>query len=339
MSAEAEAVAAVVPAVQRDVATEPAADAAASTSPSSTLFTAQPNNSAEAADALELGRALAQSGRDEDLPRAERLLAKSVRLHPCTESMQLLASVQRRRQAIGASGSASSARQAAAAASSVASASSSSSSSSSHSPSSAGVPPRPSAPVASAFDADGAAASVGAGADESVQRGFLSTLKWRRCTVEAPSFLQPPPRPGVPARTWTFRYPAALYIPRAQRRPLLVVWTLVLALLLLRWLSAAEGTTGATRTQSRRSGTESSSSTSSSRTTSSSSRGYNPYGEADDVGFRPSADAGASREPASAHYSPRHTQHSFFSLSNLISLLPLLFFLAPMLQQWAQRQR
>jgi hypothetical protein len=200
---------------------------------------------------------------------------------------------------------------------------------------------------------NGAAAADPAAADAPAapQGSFLSSLSWRRCTVEAPSFLQPPARPGVPARSWTFSYPAFLYIPRAQRMPLLIVWTLVIGLALMRWLSASSSSAAHSR-PSYASPSDRSHVHQGSRTYMRGER-FDLHGS-DDEGqahFGGAATGGAAATGGSGGWTTstprsgrrgRSTSSSsffFFSPDSVFTLLTLLFFLAPMMKQWVRQVR
>lgn len=273
--------------------------------PSSTVFSAQPDNSFEAEQALELGR-LAVAQRDD--AKAERLFAKSVRLKPSTEAAQELARVRRRRGASQpanrpAGGPAASSASAASAANSAAAHPPRAAPASAHAPP---VPPPGPAPAAA------------------------SPAFWSRHTLHAPDFLSSR-FPSTRGRTLTYSYPTFFYVPPAQRKPLALVWLAVCVLCLARLLGWIDNSHAryAEPWQGRRrhfhreddqpmrrptpdeDGRTSSSSTWESTAYSSSSRHYSSSGGG-----------------------------GFLNFHNLLTLLPFLFFfVGPIVHRWMQQRQ
>jgi hypothetical protein len=302
-------------------AQDPAAASSSAAAASSTVFSAAPNNSAEAADALEMGRTLAeQAGRNGDddatLARAERLLAKSVRLRATTESMQLLASVQRRRRGAAAAPPAAAAHPVAA--------------------SSAGAAARPAQPAAAAAPDPSVAAEP---AGHAARAPSAPLIAWSRVSVQAPSFFQPPARPGVAALHWTFHYPSILYIPPAQRGPLLLLWGFIFLLALARFTGFSDrgstaGDSWHDETSRRAHGQYH-------------SRAHTSHYSESERSYGGSREQLRGEEPADdwnrESYVPYRSGSGFISintLNNLLSLLPFLFFfILPMIQRHRQQQQ
>jgi hypothetical protein len=277
-------------------------------------------NASEAASALARGRdCMARS----EYEKAERLIAISVRMHPTTEATQELARVRRRRRGAVPGGDAMEGQQQSAA-----------SPSSNGADASASVRPFAgvaASPAAAPVRVDAPAAApippppVPAAADAPVAGGVASSIAWRQHTLHPPALIATYV-PSLGGRSLTYAYPAFLYVPPLQRRPLLIVWALASVLLLIRmlgWMPRAYGT--------RR------------------------YDDDDEYGgdyrhrsrehYRGGGDYGLDGESPrgrtwTSESSTERVVYSRWNLNNFISLLPFLFFfVGPIAQRYMQQNR
>lgn len=281
-SHEADAASSSVPV--GDAADSPSVTSSSATS--STVFSAAPNNSEEGERALELGH---EAVRNRDYARAERLFAKSLRLRPSTEAAQELARMQRR----NATGT-----RAAAAAGQTANASSAAATAA---PAHNEAPDAPQPPPARPQAADGAAAAT----------------TWRRHTLRPPTFLANRVA-WLRDRSYSYSYPSFFYIPPAQRRPILLIWSLALVLAILRLTGTMHHEEDDAWPSSRRSSRQRS----------------HVYDDG------PSSRSSSGRTWSSTAYSTPRVANTLVSVHNLLSLLPFVFFFfGPMIQRFIQQRQ